>query len=115
MASPVGKAAEQALIAAPPIEVAHLLLGACADLRTAQSLLCLNTYWVTQVTKVDSSWMPLTKLIADEGRLFYCYAPPEEGSPEIIWRELVFVAVAVASFTLPSVVVKSPSGRSTSL
>ena len=59
------------LLTSPTIEQAQLLLANCPDFTTALALMAVNKHWATCVAEDDSSFLPLTALIATEARLHY--------------------------------------------
>lgn len=95
------------VLAEPTIEQAQLLLAACPDLRTAQSLFRLNRSWA-QVAADDTSYKALAHLTALEARLHYessISAEPPKGSS---WR-----AECRALFDARGTFISTFGGRST--
>ena len=68
-------------IGQPSIELSQVLIGQCADFRTATHLLCLTRAWAA-IAADDTTWKPLATLIAREAKLYLPATKSSDGS----WR-----------------------------
>ena len=68
-------------IGQPSVELGQVLIGQCADFRTATHLLCLTRAWAA-IAADDTTWKPLATLIAREAKLYLPATKSSGGS----WR-----------------------------
>ena len=68
-------------IGQPSVELGQVLIGQCADFRTATHLLCLTRAWAA-IAADDTTWKPLATLIAREAKLYLPATKSSDGS----WR-----------------------------
>ena len=72
---------ERFKIGQPSVELGQVLIGQCADFRTATHLLCLTRAWAA-IAADDTTWKPLATLIAREAKLYLPATKSSDGS----WR-----------------------------